>query len=93
VHGWFLSWLWCVARCWQPTPTGRHRLTRAGPSLDNAITHELITVTTDAYINSASVGQLPAPVGRVGLAGFRSPSFWTTLAISAVGWCKTPPPP
>ncbi len=30
VHGLFLSWLWCVARCWQPTPAGRHRLNVLG---------------------------------------------------------------
>jgi transposase len=42
-----------VARCWQPTPSGRHRLSVLGAL--NAVTHELITVTTDAYINSQHV--------------------------------------
>ena len=46
----------CVARCWQPTPTGRHRLSVLGAL--NAITHELITIATDADINSESVCRL-----------------------------------
>ena len=65
VHGLFLSWLWCVARCWQPTPTGRHRLSVLGAL--NAITHELITVTTEAYINSASVCQLLRQLAELAL--------------------------
>jgi len=65
VHGLFLRWLWCVARCWQPTPTSRHRLSVLGAL--NAITHELITVTTDAYIHSASVCQLPRQLAALAL--------------------------
>lgn len=56
MHGLFLSWVWCVARCWQPTPSGRKRLSVLGAL--NAVTHELITVTTDAYINSQHVCQM-----------------------------------
>ncbi|MEZ5601433.1 MAG: hypothetical protein R3F36_10955 [Candidatus Competibacteraceae bacterium] len=47
-----LSWVWC-RRCWQPTPQWRQRLSVLGAL--NAVTHELITVTTDAYINSQHV--------------------------------------
>jgi hypothetical protein len=45
-----------MARCWQPTPSGRQRLSVLGAL--NAVTHELITVTTDAYINSQHVCRL-----------------------------------
>ena len=65
VHGLFLSWVWCVARCWQPTPSGRHRLSVLGAL--NATTHQLITVTTDAYINSQHVGLMLYKLAALGL--------------------------
>lgn len=51
VHGWLPSWLWWVARGWQPTPAGRHRL--RVPGALHAITREPITVTTAAPLNRA----------------------------------------
>ena len=65
VHGLFLSWVWCLARCWQPTPSGRHRLSVLGAL--NAVTHQLITVTTDAYINSQHVCLMLYKLAALGL--------------------------
>lgn len=65
VHGVFLSWVWCVARCWQPTPAGRHRLSVLGAL--NAVTHQLLTVTTDAYINSQHVCRMLYQLAALGL--------------------------
>ncbi len=59
------SWVWCAARCWQPTPSGRHRLSVLGAL--NATTHQLITVTTDAYINSQHVGLMLYKLAALGL--------------------------
>ena len=42
-----------MVRYWQPTPSGRQRLSVLGAL--NAITHQLITVTTDAYIHRQHV--------------------------------------
>ena len=52
----FLGFLWCFSRLFIRSPTGRQRYNVLG-ALD-AITHELITVTNDSYINSDSVCQL-----------------------------------
>lgn len=65
VHGVFLSWVWCVVRCWQPTPAGRHRLSVLGAL--NAVTHQLLTVTTDAYINSQHVCRMLYQLAALGL--------------------------
>lgn len=66
MHGLFLSWVWCVARCWQPTPSGRHRLSVLGAL--NAVTHQLLTVTTDAYINSQHVCRMLHQLAALALA-------------------------
>lgn len=52
----FLGFLWCFARVFIPAPAGRKRFNVLGAL--NAITHELITVTNDAYINAESVCEL-----------------------------------
>ena len=49
----FLGFLWLVARIFIPAPTGRQRFNVLGAL--NAITHEMIIVTNDAYINAQSV--------------------------------------
>ena len=56
VFGAFLGYLRCFARCWIKAPSGRQRFNVLGAL--NAITHEVITVTTLTYINSESVCQL-----------------------------------
>ena len=41
---------------WYGVPSGRQRFNMLGVLY--AVTHQLITVTNDSYINSASVGEL-----------------------------------
>ncbi|CAK0778137.1 hypothetical protein CCP3SC15_50002 [Gammaproteobacteria bacterium] len=52
----FLGILWCFQRLFIKAPAGRQRFNVLGAL--NAITHELITVTNDTYINAISVQQL-----------------------------------
>jgi transposase len=52
----FLGLLWCFARVFVRAPAGRQRFNVLG-ALD-AITHELVLVTNDTYINAHSVCQL-----------------------------------
>ena len=56
VHGPFLGMVWCFVRLFIPAPSGRKRVNVLGAL--NAITHELITVVNDTYINSESVCEL-----------------------------------
>jgi len=49
----FLGFLWSVVRVFIQAPCGRQRFNVLGAL--NAITHELITITNDAYINAESV--------------------------------------
>jgi transposase len=48
--------LWCFSRHFIRAPAGRQRFNVLGAL--NAITHELIMVTNDTYINAASVCEL-----------------------------------
>lgn len=52
----FLGFLWCLTRVFIQAPAGRQRFNVLGAL--NAITHELITVTNDTYINAESVCEL-----------------------------------
>ena len=52
----FLGFVWSLVRIFIPAPAGRQRFNVLGAL--NAITHELITVTNDTYINAESVGAL-----------------------------------
>lgn len=49
----FLGFLWSVVRLFIPAPAGRQRFNVLGAL--HAVTHELITVTNDAYITADSV--------------------------------------
>lgn len=49
----FLGFLWSVVRVFIQAPSGRQRFNVLGAL--NAMTHELITVTNDAYITAESV--------------------------------------
>lgn len=49
----FLGYLWSVSRLFVKAPSGRKRLNVLGAL--NAITHELLTITNDSYINAQSV--------------------------------------
>jgi transposase len=52
----YLGMLWCFVRQFVRAPAGRQRFNVLGAL--NAITHELILVTNDAYINADSVCEL-----------------------------------
>ena len=52
----FLGMLWSFTRLFIPSPAGRKRFNVLG-AIDG-ITHELITITNDSYINSESVCEL-----------------------------------
>lgn len=56
VFGSFLGYLWCVVRRWVKAASGRKRLNVLGAL--NAVTHQLTTVTNEAYINAETVGKL-----------------------------------
>jgi transposase len=56
VLGSFLCKLWCKARLFIPSSSGRSRYNVLGAI--NAITHQLITVCNDLYINAGSVCKL-----------------------------------
>ena len=49
VMGAFLGFLWCFERVFIKSPSGRKRFNVLGAL--NAITHEVVTVTNDSYIN------------------------------------------
>jgi transposase len=65
VFGAFLGYLWCFARCWIKAPSGRQRFSVLGAL--NALTHDVITVTTLTYINSQSVCQLLGKLTKLSL--------------------------
>jgi transposase len=54
--GSFLGYLWCITRIFIPSSSGRKRYNVLG-ALD-VMTHELITVCNDTYINALSVCEL-----------------------------------
>jgi transposase len=56
VWGAFLGYIWCYVRLFIPTPSGRKRFNVLG-ALDS-ITHELIQVCNETYINAQSVCEL-----------------------------------
>jgi transposase len=61
----FLGLLWCFERIFVRAPAGRRRFNVLGAL--NAITHELVTVTNDTYINAESVCQLLRDIAALGL--------------------------
>jgi len=61
----FLGYLWSLTRLWLKAPSGRQRLNVLGAL--NAVSHELITIINDAYINSQSVCDLLWKIARLNL--------------------------
>lgn len=61
----FLGFLWCFERVFVKAAAGRQRFNVLGAL--NAITHELITVTNDTYINADSVCQLLLKLAELNL--------------------------
>jgi transposase len=52
----YLGFFWCFTRILVRAPSGRQRFNVLGAL--NAVTHQLVTVVNDSYINSISVGEL-----------------------------------
>jgi len=65
VYGPFLGFLWCLARLFVRAPSGRKRYNVLA-ALD-AVTHQVIRVTNDSYINAESVCQLIRQLAAAGL--------------------------
>jgi len=65
VHGAFLGYLWCFARIFIPSPSGRNRFNVLA-ALD-AVSKEIITVTNETYINAESVCQLLEKISMLGI--------------------------
>jgi transposase len=61
----FLGMLWCFTRVFIKAPAGRQRFNVLGAI--NAITHELITVTNDKYINALSFCDLLRCIDQLNL--------------------------
>lgn len=56
VWGGFVGFLWCITKIWFRSPSGRQRFNILGAL--NAVTHEMITVSNETYINAWSVVEL-----------------------------------
>ena len=65
VLGAYLGFLWCFERLFIKSGAGRKRFNVLGAL--NAVTHELITVTNDTYINAQSVCELLYKLAALGL--------------------------
>ena len=61
----FLGYLWSLTRLFIKAPSGRKRFNVLGAL--NAITHELITITNDTYINAQSVCDMLWKIARLNL--------------------------
>lgn len=61
----FLGFLWCFARVFVKAPAGRKRFNVLAAL--NAITHQLIFLTNDTYINAESVCNLLRELARLNL--------------------------
>jgi len=66
VHRAYLGFLWCFARTFICSPSGRKRFNVLGAV--NAITKAVITITNETYINSESVCQLLSALAALGLS-------------------------
>lgn len=62
VHSAFLGFVWCFARVFIKSPSGRSRFNVLGAL--NAVTHRLITITNTTYINAISVCQLLRAIAK-----------------------------
>jgi transposase len=64
--GAFLGFVWCFERLFLRAPSGRKRFNVLAAL--NAITHEVVTVTNDSYINALSVCELLKKLSSLNLA-------------------------
>ena len=75
----FLGYLWSVTRLFVKAPAGRSRFNVLGAL--NAVTHELITVMNDSYINAQSVCELLRAQAEITWANF-APGFGSGLVVT-----------
>lgn len=61
----FLGWLWCLTRLFVRSATGRRRYNVLGAV--NAVTHQVIRVTNEGYINAETVCTLLRTLAGAGL--------------------------
>ena len=61
----FLGWMWCKTRLYVKAASGRQRHNVLGAF--NAVTHELIHVSNDAYITATTVCELLHKIAAAGL--------------------------
>lgn len=61
----FLGFLWCFSRLFVKAPSGRNRFNILGAI--NAISHELLTVTNESYINAQSICELLGKISHANL--------------------------
>jgi transposase len=66
VLGAYLGFLWCFERLFVKTGSGRQRFNVLGAL--NAVTHELIMVSNETYINAQSVCELLNKIAALGLS-------------------------
>ena len=66
VFGPFLGVLWSITRLFVQAPSGRSRFNVLGAL--NAITHELVLITNDSYINAQSVCELLRKIALLNIA-------------------------
>jgi len=96
----FLGFLWSLTRIFIPAPSGRQRFNVLGAL--NAISHELITVTNDTYINAESLCLLLNKLAALNLtvpitlfldnARYQKCALLQTLAASLnIELCYLPP--
>jgi transposase len=76
----FIGFLWCFARIFIKAPAGRKRFNVLG-AID-AITHELVSVTNDTYINAPAVCELLEKIRK------RRPDTPATLVLDNARYQK-----
>ncbi len=76
----FIGFLWCFARIFIKAPAGRKRFNVLG-AID-AITHELVSVTNDTYINAPAVCELLEKIRK------RRPETPTTVVLDNARYQK-----
>jgi transposase len=62
----YLGWLWCATRLFVRAASGRQRYNVLGAF--NAVSHELVRVTNDSYINAQTVCELLRKISALGLS-------------------------
>jgi hypothetical protein len=83
VLGAYLGFLWCFERLFVKTGAGRQRFNVLAAL--NAVTHELITVTNETYINAQSVCELLHKLAALGLSIVHHPGVGQCSVSKACG--------